>query len=72
MEPLSPENPYRDCDPSDISKALGRISSFKLTALAKLAYERAYRNVRKALSKLITNFRSLLNAKSTLGRPIVR
>jgi len=39
MEPLSPENPYRDYNPPNISKALGRISPFKPTALVKLAYE---------------------------------
>jgi len=66
MEPLSPENLYRDCDPPNISKALGRISPFKPTALAESAYERAYRNAREALLKLVTDFRSLLNARSTL------
>ena len=51
IESLSPENPYRDYDPPNLSKAPGRISLFKLTALAELAYERAYRNAREALSK---------------------
>lgn len=39
MKPLSPENPYRDCDPLNISKALSRVSPFKPTALAELAYK---------------------------------
>ena len=44
MEPLSPENLYRDYDSPNMSKALGCISPFKPTALAELAYERAYKN----------------------------
>ena len=67
IKPLSSKNPYRDYDPPNIFKALGYISPFKPTALAKLTYERAYRNAREALLKLVTDFRSLLNARSTLG-----
>jgi len=67
MEPLSPKNPYRNYDPPNISKALGRISPFKPTTLAELTYERVHRNVREALLKLVTNFYSLLNARPTLG-----
>jgi len=39
IEPLSPENPYCDYNPPNISKALGRINPFKPTALAESAYE---------------------------------
>ena len=66
IELLSPKYLYRNYNPPDISKAPGRISPFKLTALAKLAYKQAHKNAQKALLKLVTNFRSLLNAKSIL------